>query len=378
MMLFIASALSFCSGDILSTEVGDSSMLEVKMRGIWIIGGASDKTGNNVVRELDLYDPVTDTWYENVAADASGGFSPSTYGMAVSVKGKIYVMGGAISGTSITNAVYEYDIEKNAWSSKASITAAVMDSAVYAHGDMIYLMGGSSSATTITAQTTHYRMDVGNNSWSAMTALPALRAGMAVYNNYGAVVHAGGRVTTSGTAQSTNDIYLVTSNVYTTAITEQVLSGARFNMASAGYTGTNGTYVFMVGGASGVTTNTAYFNLTNITYVTQASSFIIYTPPATASGVFTGPYHPSFGAATTTGVMGAAAAVSPYNGSLSDNPTLYVFGGLRNITSVDKEVWCFTANGKTTGSSYAVGSAWVQKTAMPRARYGHSAVVINE
>jgi hypothetical protein len=130
----------------------------------------------------------------------------------------------------------------------------------------------------------------------------------------------------------------------------------------------------LIGGAATLTTPAAYFT-TVATYYAYTSCFEVYTPPATAAGFFIGTPHPSFvNGDNTKGIAFAAAAVSFYNDGSSDDPTLYVFGGVKNQITITNDLYSITANGAIVSPNYALGVPWVQKTSMPRARFGHCAV----
>jgi len=369
-----------------TVEPGPS--LEQKLRGIWVIGGASDIFGVNILPQLDLYDPVTDTWYADVAASAAGTYIPTAFGMAVFMSGKLYVMGGASSNATVSGAVYEYDIATNAWSTKTSIPLVRAGSVVYTHGDQAYILGGANSVTAsaTAGANTHYRFDPsGAGTWytthpvtlAALTVMPTIRIGCGAFNFSGDVSYAGGKLTTTAhTQQSLNDIYQWPNNTYT-AQTEIALTTARSFMANSGYSGTNGTFFFLAGGVTAIThtANNMFFNYSNMTYVAQANSFIVYLPPSTsASGRLLGATCPSFTAATTTGIAFHAGTVSPYNGSAAEDPTFYIFGGIKNRTTITADVSAISANGTVSGANY-ITTGWVAKTAMPRARFGHRVVV---
>lgn len=369
--------------------------LEEKLRGIWIIGGASTYAGVPFYTQIDLYDPVEATWYPDVAAAATGDIPPGlAFPMVESVNGKIYVMGGAINATTTSSAVYEYNIANNSWTSKAPIyfpsSVALMDAAAYTHRGKIYLMGGTTGVTTAGVVLTHHEYDPVNNVWTTVApfrlAIPAGRCGMAVYNDNGLVSYALGRIV-GGAPQTTNDIYMYNQNVYTSAnpnITEQVFTAA-FGAAYAGYSGTNGTYFFIIGGATN--TITTYFGMvTAPAYIAGANSWQVYTPPASANGRFVAIsntyWHPAW-LGTNTGLVFASAVVSPYeSGSSAINPTLYVFGGIKNGSTVTDDYYYLSANGTVSGASYIVTTPWTGDdggtTKMSRARYGHRAIIINQ
>ncbi len=216
-------------------------------------------------------------------------------------------------------------------------------------------------------------------SWTLLTPtnLPEAKCAMAGHNFNGIVSYAGGRINT-GASRATNELYVVNTNNFTTG-TETAIPAVRGGMAYAGYSDETGSYLFLVGGASAVTPAVNFFSLTAITFVPQASSFYAYTPPASTNGWFTGTYHPAFTGGTATGILFGSAVVSQYNGSTSDNPTLYVFGGLKDSppVTVTDVVYSTTAVGTTSGTNYIDGG-WATRTVMPRPRYGHSSVTVNQ
>jgi hypothetical protein len=367
--------------------------LAEKLRGIWIVGGSSNLTGTLFCTQMDLYDPVTRTWYSDVASGASGTAPTGTaFPMVASLNGNIYIIGGAVSNAVTTNLVFEYNVTTNAWSSKTAMPYGnVMDGSVYTHAGRIYILGGTTTTAAAGVITAHYYFDpTGSGTWSAAQAVvPTAKAGAAAYNFSGTVAYTGGRIA-SGAGTTFTDIYQPVQNAYSGA-TEQVINAAVLGAAYAGYSGTYGSYLFVVGGATATTAATAYFGLTaTLTYVTQAYSWEVYTPPATAGGVLYAQnstyYHPAFTGATTIGLVFASAVVSPYNGSTTVNPTLYVFGGIKGTyissqtLTVTDEYNYFSANGTASGANYIVSSAWANDgtTRMPRARYGHRAVIINQ
>ncbi len=254
-----------------------------------------------------------------------------------------------------------------------------MDGFCYVQGNYLYVIGGTNQVTTAGVQTTHYKFDPATNAWSTMLAYTTARSSMAGANFNGMVVYAGGRISTGG-GSTVNDIYVIATNNYSGGTETAIVISGRAGMAYAGYASRYGNYLFLVGGATGFTAATVYFSLTAITFVTQASSFLVYTPPATTNGWFYGNYHPAFTGGTTTGIVFASAAVSPYNGSFTKDPMLYVFGGIKNspVVTVTDEVYAISAEGTLSGTNYVTQTGWTQKAPMPRARYGHRSVTINQ
>ncbi|MBP7738255.1 MAG: Ig-like domain-containing protein [Spirochaetes bacterium] len=360
---------------------GSAPTLEQKMRGLWIIGGTADLTGTSVIPEIDMYDPMTDTWYPDVAAGASGTYVPTAFNSAASMNGKIYVMGGAVNSGAATFAVVEYDIAANTWTTRTNIqnsgvNTALMASTAYTYANNIYLMGGSTTTTTAGVAAYHLRYNPAAGAYGTWYNTPpaaytTARSGMGSACIGGITYYFGGRIA-AGTGVTTNTAYTIATNAYSAALTAIT---ARGGMAYASNSGTNGTYVFIVGGATAFSVATAYFSA-NPTYVAQANSFQIFTPGGGGAGTVTnGRYHPAFDGGTTTGIVHAGAAVSPYNGINAGDPTLYVFGGLQNQSIVTNEVWSITANDTLGGYPTAT---WYAKTAMPRPRFGHSVVAAEQ
>jgi hypothetical protein len=352
-----------------------------KLRGIWIVGGAANLDGSGIYSQLDLYDPVTDTWYANAAAGASGTYTPTVHNSVASVKGKLYVLGGAVSGPAVTASVFEYDIAANAWRTMANIGGGagtpLMGSAVYVHANNIYLIGGTGTTVTGGVSTAHLRFDPESGAtgqWYTLLGFTTARASMGAGYFDGSVCYFGGRIAAGG-GSTTNDIYVVATNTYTTGATEPVIA-SRAGTACATYSSVNGIYIFIVGGANTYTAAAAYFGLTAITYVAQASSLQIYTPPA-STGPTAGRYHPAFSGGTATGIVFASAAVSQYNGSGTYNPTLYVFGGIRDMNVVTNQVYAMDAD-EPLGSYNPTGLLWVAKSSMPVPRYGFGATTVNQ
>ncbi len=378
-----------------SFTVEDGPTLAQKMRGIWIIGGCGNVSGTDIIEEIDLYDPVTDTWYGDVAASATGDtYVASSHGMAVYLDGKIYVMGGATDYATLTNRVQVYDIAVNTWTTMTSLPGPRAGAITYTEGDQAYILGGANSVTASNSAgvPTHHRFNpAGAGSWftthPTYTTTPTLavlgtatttRIGCAFYNFSGNVSHAGGKITTTAhTFRNYNDIYQWSYNAYTSGIAERTLNSARAFMASGGYAGSNGTFFFMAGGVIALThvANNLFFNFSTMNYVAPGNSFLVYLPPSeTATGMLIGANCPSFVTTNSTGVAFHAGVVSPYNGSTAEDPTFYIFGGIKNRTIITTDVSAISANGIVSASSTYTTAGWVAKTAMLRGRFGHSVV----
>ena len=83
---------------------------------LYIAGGQTADAVPTVYDQVSRYNYTTNTW-SNVAP------LPVALGQAATGawNGKIYVAGGFIGGTSVTNALRIYDIATNTWTSGANM-----------------------------------------------------------------------------------------------------------------------------------------------------------------------------------------------------------------------------------------------------------------
>jgi N-acetylneuraminic acid mutarotase len=114
---------------------------------VYVIGGS--ETGGFVmpkpVSAVDVYDPATDTWTENVTQMPTPRWSLSSN----VIDGKIYVIGGFDDNQKGTNIVDVYDPLTNTWIQKANMpTARGMFSTRTVNGK-IYAIGGGPSAEIV-------------------------------------------------------------------------------------------------------------------------------------------------------------------------------------------------------------------------------------
>ena len=105
--------------------------------------------------------------------------SPSARPLSVRANGKIYVAGGFIGGTSVTNALRIYDIATNIWTSGANMpTSPGVEAAAGAVvNGKFYVMGGDDFNNGLN---TNFIYDIATNTWSTGATLPDNRT-----NTYG-------------------------------------------------------------------------------------------------------------------------------------------------------------------------------------------------
>src|SRR5204862_7950914 len=121
-------------------------------------------------------------------------------GASAGANGKIYVAGGFIGGTSVTNALRIYDIATNTWTSGASMpNAGVEASAAAIVSGKFYVMGGDDFNNGVN---TNYIYDIASNTWTTGAVLPDARTNTygTSYNGqiyvYGGVLIVGGAFNT--------------------------------------------------------------------------------------------------------------------------------------------------------------------------------------
>lgn len=333
----------------------------VMNRGIWILGGVGST--NTPVSQIDLYDPVTDTWYSSVTNVPT----PRSYSGIAALSNKIYVIGGMLidqsGNTTISNVVEEYSPYTNSWKTLSSIPVAIQGALASPSGNSIYLIGGSisnSSASAIPNIVYKFTPDSGNGSWATITSISSIAArsdlsGCAID---GTIFFNSGRDTT-GTTQFTSDAYIPSANS-TTGITEGNFSLARFGTSSTCYRPkstdaypSDSPGIFLAGGTT--LSNTVQ----PPTALLASNRFDYYLTPSALNTVQTGPSLP-------VSVYAPAAEVS------YDLRRLYVFGGATIVNVPTSTFYWIDLSNPSTGP-------WnnVTTTTMPIPRFGHSAILIN-
>ena len=95
---------------------------------IYVIGGFGGE------RELEIYDPAANRWSRGAAFPRE-----VHHAAAVGLNGKLYVVGGFVDHWTPTNAVYQYDPDKDGWrmispmpTPRGALAAAVIDGKIHA------------------------------------------------------------------------------------------------------------------------------------------------------------------------------------------------------------------------------------------------------
>ena len=330
-----------------------------KMRSIWIVGGLSGNTISTPILQVDIYDPLTNTWYPAITSLPT----PVSFAAVASVQGKIYVIGGYGINGNVSATNQEYDVVTDTWTyrsavnfqPRSNVTAAVV-------GTKIFVLGGTTAAynAVFSASTNTQCFNTATGDWAlGLTAFGAATADR-ISISYGEVVsNFGGRTTgLAAGLTTTHDGYSVIANSLTTGVTEVTLTGtARTGMAQALYDSGNGTVRMLTAGGVSTFAGTATCHLFNgITAYTSTAQFRYLEQPFAAPAVWqAGPDLP--------------ASLS-YGAGVVNNGNFFVFGGTSVFPPFARDT-VYEINAESMG-------VWSSRPTMPVGRYGHSAVSIDQ
>src|ERR1044071_7523898 len=141
---------------------------------LYVAGGQTADAVPTLYDQVSRYDYTTNTW-NNVAPLPV----PLGQGTIGAWNGKVYVAGGFIGGTSVTNALRIYDIASNTWTSGANMpTSPGVEAAAGAVvNGKFYVMGGDDFNNGLN---TTFIYDIATNTWTTGATLPDNRT-----NTYG-------------------------------------------------------------------------------------------------------------------------------------------------------------------------------------------------
>ena len=182
----------------------------VSNRKMYVFGGfdlpAAGPPGWNPVNDAWEYDPATDSWRSLPTMPTSRGG-----GVAAVVGGKIYVIGGAgptpdASAPAIRprqpqrslSTVEEYDPATNKWRARAPMPTPCNHMGGEAVNGKIYIIGGRLSGAFIIGFPGNINLvqayDPAADSWVTKTPMPTARSGLNTANLNGIIYVAGGEV----------------------------------------------------------------------------------------------------------------------------------------------------------------------------------------
>lgn len=332
-----------------------------KTRGIWLIGGLD--SASEPIPQIDLFDPVTSTWYPSISSIPT----PRAFASVLSHKDKIYIIGGLekSGGTfSPSSKVEVFDPYENTWVSMINLPTASQGAVSGSAGDSIYIISGGSSLdiSNSPANNTVLRFypEIGSSGFwatysSATSILP--RTDMAGCAIDGTIFYSGGRLNSNGNASITTDAFVPSANT-TTSFSEPSLSESKHGAAGLCISPKTGdpfpaddVWFSSIGGSTG--SGNIFQPITSITPTSKAE-FYQFGSSSFASG-------PSLPQA----LYYPGAQVS------YEMRKLYVFGGANVLNAPLNIIYSISSANPTTGS-------WTtDSSTMPRARFGHKAIRID-
>ena len=136
---------------------------------LYVAGGQTADATPTLYDQVSRYDFTTNTW-SNVAPLPV----PLGQGSMGASNGKVYVAGGFIGGSNVTNALRIYDIASNNWTSGANMpTSPGVEAAAGAVvNGKFYVMGGDDFTNGLN---TTFIYDIATNTWTTGATLPDSR-----------------------------------------------------------------------------------------------------------------------------------------------------------------------------------------------------------
>jgi len=332
-----------------------------RLRGIYIVGGQSSSYSSQVAA-VDLYDPDKSTWYPGITTLPT----PVSFAGIASEKSKIVVAGGFDSGGNVSGKTQVYDVLTDSWSNKtAGNPSSRANTGVASFNGKIYFLGGTTAAATglfaANSVTLTDIYDVTNNTWAAGTPFGITGDRSAVQIN-GVIYNNGGRLT-GATFAVTHDGIITGPTPGLTAGAEVVLGAGKSGHSLVGYSSaTNGGAMWAIGGITANLTNTSC-GVNNL----AATSMVPITTVQTLQSPFEATQIWNAGPTLATATAYGGAVVDQRNGNV-----YYSGGNTSSVAMVNTGVTTFIK------SNIVTGAAWTSLTAMPNARWGHSAVIPNQ
>jgi len=179
---------------------------------IYVVGGVA--RNGQITNALEIYDPTTDSW-------RTGSSLPVRVwrASAAAANGKLYVFGGYASTAAFpfspTNRVFEYDPEADSWQEKTAMPTARSTTVAVTVSGKIHVLGGAAN----TALNLHQIYDPVNDGWSMALPIPSPRSGLTAAVIGDEIFVAGGYILSGGGVVSQNalHVYSVTTQKWRSA-----------------------------------------------------------------------------------------------------------------------------------------------------------------
>lgn len=346
-----------------------------KARGVWILGGISGAVVTAPLAEVDLYDPVTDTWYP--AVTSTTGYTPVSFAGYAAYDGKLYVIGGFDGLGNTQNITQIYTISSDSWTTGSTMTTVRANIFATLMDGKIYVLSGTSGANYTTAWAAAgvaYEYTPGGT-WTQKTGYTATANSERFSYAYGSTLYGiGGRSSATLVAALAHEGFVpwVSGAGSITTLTETAMATNRTGVTGVIYDAPDGVTdsVILLGGFSAVTGTTGCFINFPTTASCTASSLVQYLGyPFSA---------PSAWSLATNGIpTGAAGFGAVVVSRAFASARIYLFGGTSSI-GTSPAVSTVAAWIPPPAPPAAWNDTWTTVTSMPRARWGHGAVTLNE
>jgi N-acetylneuraminic acid mutarotase len=166
---------------------------------VYVIGGFGP--GGEPVATVEVYDPAANRW------EARAPLPVALHHPAAAVAaGRLLVIGGYTGGRiswTASDAVLQYDADKNTWTTRAPMSAPRGALAVAVLNDRVHAVGGSAKQVS----QMHEVYDPATNQWALAAPMPTARDHLAAVAFQGRLWALGGRTSFMGTQYSTVEVY---------------------------------------------------------------------------------------------------------------------------------------------------------------------------
>lgn len=128
--------------------------------------------GNNYLKDLWQYDPVTNSWVQKATFPGLGSRGCS----AVVINGKAYVINGSsFDGAAITyySECWEYDPVNDSWLQRSSFPGAGRIYTLATAANNLLVCGGGNRSNPSVTYNDYYQYDPSSNQWTSIPAIPA-------------------------------------------------------------------------------------------------------------------------------------------------------------------------------------------------------------
>jgi len=369
-ILLLFSFLTSCGEILTEDEASDST----DNSQIYIVGGLSGPSIASTVAKIDAYNPETNTWVEKVATlPTPVSFAGATSYTRPSDGHTLLIVIGGFDSLGIAQGLVQiYDINTGTWSNGNPITAAVRAN-IYATRvyDKIFILGGTSgnSNSAWSGVNTNYEYTI-DSTWNTRTALAANVSERFSYAFNDVVYHIGGRSSAAAVAATEHNGWSV-SRLAVTSSTETVISTPRTGMAGAIWVPDNkAAKIFLIGGFS--------------SFTGTPTSCVIDNSSITASSASTLFQYLDYPFITTTTAWVGSGTITQYpaaigfGSSVIYENTLYHFGGTGSVVTSPSKLASGSSSAYSTDLTALPGNTWSAIENMPTGRYGHVAVLIQK